>query len=196
MPDVRAELVEGVVYLSSPVRLNVHAGPHADLIGWLSFYKAGTPGLSASINATVRIDADNEVQPDGLLMIKRPAGQSQIDDDDYVAGAPEFVAEISASTASIDLNAKFEVYRRNGIREYLVWRTFDEQIDWFILREDKFERLSAESTGTLRSEIFPGLWLDAPALIRGDLAGVLKRLQEGMATAEHEAFVAKLRAAT
>jgi len=197
MPDLKkAELVEGVVYLPSPVRSNVHAAPHADLIGWLGFYRSGAPGLTVSVAATVRVDADNEVQPDALLMIDRPGGQAEIDDEDYVAGAPEFVAEISASSASIDLNAKFEVYRRNGVREYLVWRTFDHEIDWFVLRGVTFERLPPDGAGLLRSEVFPGLWLDPAALLRGDLAGVLKHLQDGMATPEHAAFVAKLRPAT
>lgn len=36
MPQVkRAELIEGVVYMASPLRLKSHGEPHGDLIGWL-----------------------------------------------------------------------------------------------------------------------------------------------------------------
>lgn len=46
-----------------------------------------------------------------------------------------------------------------------------------------------------RSHVLPGLWLDAAALLRGDLATVARVAQEGIGSAEHAAFVAKLQAA-
>jgi Uma2 family endonuclease len=191
----KAELVEGVVYLPSPVRHDVHGNPHADLLGWLVQYRAVTAGVSVGDNSTVRLDLDNEVQPDALLMIDRArGGQARIGDDGYVEGAPEFVAEVAATSASIDLNAKLHVYRRTKVREYVVWRTFDQAIDWFVLRDTDFIRLPADAAGLLRSAVFPGLWLDPAALVRGDLATVFKRLQEGIATSEHAAFAAKLQA--
>jgi len=194
MPHLkRAELVERVVYLTSPVRSDVHATPHAQMQTWLGVFSTAAPMLRIADNATARVDPDNEFQPDALLMIDGAGGQARIDEDGYVQGAPEFVAEVAATSASIDLHAKLEVYRRNGIREYLVWRTFDKDIDWFILKGGQFERLAPDAAGLLRSEVFPGLWLDSGALVRGDLAGVLKFLQQGMATAEHAAFIAKLK---
>lgn len=195
MPELKkAELVEGVVFLGSPVRSDVHGGPHADLVGWLVVYRAATPGVRANDNATAIIDADNEFQPDAALAIDASCGgQSQLNDRGYLEGAPELVAEVAATSASIDLNAKFEVYRRNKVREYLVWRTLEGQLDWFVLRGNNFERLAPDAEGLFRSEVFPGLRLDSAALLRGDLAAVLKRLQEGLATPEHAAFVAGLK---
>src|SRR5438445_766771 len=81
------------------------------------------------------------------------------------------VAEIAASTASYDLHTKLKVYRRNGVREYLVWRTLDGAVDWFVLRQGQFVALVPDA-GLLKSEVFPGLWLDADALVRGDMARV------------------------
>ncbi len=52
-------------------------------------------------------------------------GQSQLDEDNYLEGAPELVAEVAASIASIDLHDKKRIYRRNGVQEYIVggcWR--------------------------------------------------------------------------
>jgi Uma2 family endonuclease len=191
----KAELVEGVVYLPSPVRHDVHGNPHADLLGWLVQYRAHTTGISVGDNSTVRLDLDNEFQPDALLMIERArGGQARVGDDGYVEGAPELVAEVAATSASIDLNAKLHVYRRTKIREYIVWRTFDQAIDWFVLQESDFVRLQPDAGGLLRSAVFPGLWLDPAALLSSDMVTVLKRLHDGIATPEHAAFVAKLQA--
>ena len=165
MPELKkAELVEGVVFLPSPVRSNVHAAPHADLLAWMVVYRAATPGTRANDNATSIIDPDNEFQPDASLAIDAGCGgQSRLNDRDYIEGAPELVAEVAATSASIDLNAKFEVYRRNKVREYLVWRTLDGELDWFVQRGNEFARLAPHPDGVFRSEVFPGLWLDAAA---------------------------------
>jgi Uma2 family endonuclease len=191
MPGLKkAELIEGIVYLPSPVRFHRHGQPHFDLIGWLAYYKFQTPGVLGADNATARLDLDNEPQPDVLLMID-PArgGQAKISNDDYVEEAPELVAEVAASSVSFDLHTKLAVYRRNGVREYLVWRVMERQIDWFVARDGTFVPLEADAEGILRSEVFPGLWLDAAALIRGDLRRVLTVLQQGLASAEHTAFL-------
>ena len=184
MPQLKkAELIEGVVYMPSPARMDQHAGPHADLIGWLSQYRAHSPGVRVGDNATVRLDLDNEPQPDAVMFIE-PArgGQVRISEGGYIDGAPELVAEVSSSTVSIDLHSKFRVYRRNQVREYLVWRVQDRAIDWFVLREGDYQRLTPGGDGVLRSEVFPGLWLDPAALLRGDLAAVLQVLQQGLQT--------------
>ena len=102
------------------------------------------------------------------------------------------MAEVAASSASYDLHAKLRVYRRNGVREYIVWRVLDQEIDWFVLRAGQYERMSLDTEGLCRSEVFPGLWLDPAALLRGDLATVLAVVQRGLASPEHAAFVARL----
>lgn len=194
MPQLRkAELIEGVVYMPSPVRLRLHGQPHSLVITWLGTFKAQVPGLVLGDNTTVRMDLDNEPQPDVLLLVD-PAlgGQTRISDDDYVEGAPELVAEVASSSASFDLTAKLNVYRRNGVREYLVWRVLDREIDWFVLTDERYQELTPDEDGLLKSRIFPGLWLDAAALVTGDLATVLEALGQGMATPEHAAFVRRL----
>jgi hypothetical protein len=198
MPELKkAELIEGVVYMPSPVRAPQHGDPHADLIAWMGFYRAYTPGIRVSADATIRLDLDNEPQPDALIYIESASGgQSRIDADGYIEGGPELAAEIAASTVSIARNTKLRVYRRNNIREYIIWRVDDRAIDWFVLREGQYEQLPRTSAGVLQSEQFPGLWLDADALLRFDLAGVLQVLQQGLASPEHAAFVAQLQQRT
>jgi hypothetical protein len=194
MPHLKkAELIEGVVYVPSPVPLYRHGRPHAHLIGWLVHYEAGTPGVVTGDNSTARLDLDTEPQPDGLLLIE-PArgGRATITADDFIAGGPELVAEVAASSVSFDVNTKLNVYQHNAVQEYVVWRVLDREIDWFVLRDGKYERLPLDPDGLLRSVVFPGLWLDPAALVRGDLAAVLAVVQQGLASPEHAAFVARL----
>ena len=188
----KAELIEGVVHVASPVRNELHGVPHANVMWWLVAYKVGTPGVEASDNATVRLDWDNEPQPDASLRILPEFGGQSRNEDGYVALAPEWVGEIAGSSASYDLHDKLEAYRRNGVREYFVWRTEDAALDWFIHRGGRYERLEAGADGLLRSEVFPGLWLDPAALLAGDLRRVLEVLNTGRASPEHESFVAQL----
>ena len=197
MPNLtKAELIEGVVYVPPPVSFVHHGGPHADLVTWVGVYRAGTPGVEAGDNTSLRLDLDNEPQPDVFARVA-PAcgGQSRTDEDGYVAGAPELVAEVAASSVSYDLHAKLHVYRRNAVREYVVWRVLDREVDWFVLREGRYEPLAPVSPGLYQSECLPGLWLDAAALVHGDLATVLNVVQQGLATPEHGAFVERLRQA-
>jgi Uma2 family endonuclease len=194
MPQLKkAELIEGVVYVPSPVRHQQHGAPHAQLIGWLCQYIANTPGVEVGDNCSVRLDLDNEPQPDALLFIDpRHGGQVRISDDGILEGPPELVAEVASSSVSYDLHAKMHVYRRNGVREYLVWRVLEREVDWFALRDGQYERMPVDAEGRLRSEVFLGLWLDPAALIRGDLATVLAVVQHGLTSPEHEAFITRL----
>ena len=147
-PDLKkAQLIEGIVYMPSPVRFATHGEPHAAILGVLLHYSAFTPGVSVGDNATVRLDLDNEPQPDALLRIEpETGGRSRLSDDDYVEGAPELIVEIAASSASIDLHDKLRAYRRNGVQEYVVWRTQERRIDWFELADGDYRPLPADDT--------------------------------------------------
>jgi Uma2 family endonuclease len=197
MPSVKkAELIEGIVYMPSPVRLRKHGNPHFRLTCWLGYYEAHTPGVIGADNTTIRLDGDNVPQPDDMLMVDPASGgQSSISADDYAVKGPEFVAEVAASSVGFDLHTKKAVYRRNNVREYLVWRVLDRQVDWFVSRDSEFEPLVPDAAGILRSEFFPGLWLDEGALIRGDMTKVLAVLQQGLDTAAHAHFVEQLKPA-
>ena len=197
MPGLKkAELIEGVVFVPSPVRLTRHGQPHGFIIVWLGNYAAATPGLIMAPDSTIRLDLDNSPQPDAMLMID-PAcgGQARIDADDYVVNAPELLGEVSASTVSYDLNVKLQSYQRNGVREYVVWRVQNHAIDWFVLRDSEFVPMQPDADGFYRSEVFPGLWLDPTALLEGNMTRVLDVLEQGMAGTDHAAFIARLKAA-
>ncbi|MGE0599404.1 MAG: Uma2 family endonuclease [Dehalococcoidia bacterium] len=168
-PDIKkAELVEGVVYVASPVRIPEHAEPHGFMVFWLNAYRARHPEYRVADNGTVRLDDQNEPQPD-VMMFR--TGPGRIDSDGYLAGAPELAVEIAASSASYDLGPKMEAYRRNGVREYVVWQILEHRIDWFRLVDDSFVAVHPAG-GNIESAEFPGLRLNVDAMLAGDLAAV------------------------
>ncbi len=192
MPQARAELVEGVVYMASPVRVS-HGTAHASVVTWLAAYSQATPGVQLCLDTTVRLDADNEVQPDVLLRIAPEAGgMSRISADDYVEGAPDLVIEVALSSASYDLHDKRNAYRRNRVREYVVWQVYERRLNWFWLHEGDYTALPPNEQGILQSRVFPGLWLDGAALLAGDMAAVQAAVRQGCATDQHTAFVRRL----
>jgi Uma2 family endonuclease len=188
MKDVnKAELIEGVVYM--PVSAEDHGEPHFDLNGWLFVYRSRTPGVRGGDNSSLRLDLDNEPQPDGYLrLLPEHGGRAKLVGG-YLEGPPELIVEVSASSASYDLHDKLNAYRRNQVLEYVVWRVWDGAVDWFVLRTGRFEPLAPES-GILKSTAFPGLWLDPAAVVAGDMARVLVVLEQGLASREHAEFVA------
>ncbi|MBI4600612.1 MAG: Uma2 family endonuclease [Planctomycetes bacterium] len=185
MPELKkAELIEGVVYVPSPTRAKQHSSPHAKFMTWLGNYEASTPGVEALDNATVRLGSENEPQPDGALrVVPEHGGRSRTSEDDYVEGPPELAVEVAASSASYDLHEKLRAFERHGILEYVVYRVREKAIDWFRLVDGTYQRLEPDPAGVYRSLVFPGLWLDARAMIRRDLPRVLEALSEGLKTA-------------
>ncbi|MEM8639780.1 MAG: Uma2 family endonuclease [Cyanobacteria bacterium P01_G01_bin.54] len=196
-PQVKkAELIEGIVYVASPLRFEQHAQPHNCFATWLGTYAAFTPQVNAGIEPTVQLDLDNEVQPDLVLRIESTVGgQTQLTPEGYLEGAPELVVEIAASSAAIDRGRKQQVYRRSGVKEYLVWQVFEQRLDWWVLVEGEYQQLLPDTEGIIRSRTFPGLWLNRTAFVQGQMPQVLQGVQQGMATPEYAAFAADLAAA-
>lgn len=175
MPGLKkAELIEGIVYMASPVRADLHGIPHVRLATLLQVFATKHPGLLVADNATVRLDTLNEPQPDLLLM--RENGQARVDADGYISGAPEFIAEIAASSASYDLHQKKRTYLRAGVLEYLVWLADENRLIWWRLKDDEFIEIEANAQDLLESAAFPGLVIDATALTCGDLATALTKI--------------------
>lgn len=174
MPEVKkAELIQGIVHMASPVRLDLHGKPDALIQGWLCVYAASHPEATHATNVTVRLDSDDVAQPDAVLFLDAAhGGKAAVDESGYLSGAPELVVEIAASSVSRDAREKLVSYRRAGVAEYLLWRVLDEEIDWFLLEEDEYRLIQPEE-GLLRSRVFPGLALPVAAALSGDLATVL-----------------------
>lgn len=192
-PEIKkAELLDGVVYMPAAVYHSQHSAPHALLMAWLGVYYFATPGIGLGDNDTVSLEEKSLPQPDAFLLLPHELGGRAIENETgYLDGPPAWIGEVAASSASIDLHTKLQLYERAGVPEYLVWRTVNRAIDWFELRDNRYVPLAADN-GILKSRRFPGLWLDPVAMIAGDSQRVYEVLQAGIATAEHAAFKAEL----
>jgi Uma2 family endonuclease len=193
-PHVRAELINGIVYMSSPQR-----DPHGIMtikVGTvLELYSERTPGTLAGNNTTTILGEDSEPQPDlHLRLLPEFGGRARLDEEEYVVGPPELVVEVSHSTAAVDLHLKKEDYRKAGVREYLVVLPRPEpgQLRGFDLENNR-ER-NPDRQGVWKSRVFPGLWIDGPGLLAGDTTRLRRTLELGLATPQHAAFVKRLNA--
>lgn len=193
-PGFKAELIGGVVYVASPLS-SPHGRGSFGVSTWLGVYCARTPGTDGLDNATTLMDDLGVPQPDSQMRILPECGGQGREEGEYVAGAPELIAETARSSRKLDLGARRDDYERAGVRESIVVVLDTSEVHWHVRRDDKLVRIDPDADGIYRSTAFPGLWLDPAALLRKDLAGVLDVLERGLATPDHAAFVARLAAA-
>lgn len=163
------ELIEGIVYMPSPVSFDRHGRPQTLMLAWLLAYERLHPDeVIAGSPSTVVLDAKNVPEPDGVLYRRE---RVVLNDRHLLELPPDLIVEIANSSVSRDLNQKKEAYRRNGVQEYVVWRIGDETIDWFELDNGQY-RLKQPKDGVIESARFPGLRLNLAAALAHDLRGI------------------------
>jgi Uma2 family endonuclease len=190
---LKAELIEGVVYVSSPLGLP-HGTHQPELSGVLWIYKGATPGVEVMDNVTTILGPENELQPDlALRILPEWGGRSRTTAESYVEGAPELVAEVAHSSRNIDLHQKRDAYQQAGVLEYVVWSIEEPELHWFDFRTG--QPLRANRQGVYRSRVFAGLWIHREALLTRDSLRIIALVQEGLASRAHGAFVKRLKAA-
>ncbi len=193
-PGTRAELLDGVVYMPSPVG-RAHGQAQVPLIVWLSYYAENTPGVEVLDNATTILGSKSEPQPAGLLRILPECGGETADDEGYVRGAPELGAEVAKATRYVDLGPKLAVYEQAGVREYIVRALDPDEVLLFQQEQGSLVKCAPDDDRVFRLRYLPGLWLDPKALLEGDIRRLRAVVDLGLATPEHAEFVAKLAAA-
>jgi Uma2 family endonuclease len=186
----RIELIQGIVHMAAAaLRFREHGKPSAMMSLWLGQYACECQNVEVAENTSVLLDDQNELQPDILMILPMSCGgQTCVNQDGYLEGPPELVVEIAASLVSIDAHQKKDVYGQSGVREYILWRTEDQQIDWFRLSEHSYRNISQDSDSIIRSTVFPGLWLNTRAMVDGQIKKVLNTLAVGMQSPEHQTF--------
>jgi Uma2 family endonuclease len=186
----RAELIGGTVYMPSPLKVK-HGDKEGKVGTWLGVYSAHTPGTESDHNTTSFILEDTP-QPDVNLRILPEYGGGSWIENGYLAGRPELLTEICGSSAAYDLHQKFDLYQAARIPEYLAILLYEREIRWHILVDNVYQLMPPDPDKIWRSRVFPGLWLDGDAMLAGDMARVLAKLDEGLGSPEHRAFVEKL----
>ncbi len=191
-PEIKfAELLGGIVYMPSPLS-RLHGVTDNTAAGWLFTYHAHTPGTEAGSNATTLMEGSETPQPDEYLRVLPEYGGRSGNDGLYVSGAPEFLAEISVSSVSLDMHLKFDLYERMGVLEYVAVLMYEKEIRWHRLTVNGYKRVTPSEGMIWKSKVFPGLWLDGKAMLANDAAKVLATLNKGLRSPEHAAFVKKL----
>ena len=191
--DVKFELIGRTVYQASRPRWS-HGTYTSKLIFVLGLFDAGTPGVEAATNTTTILGEESEVQPDAdLRILPECGGRSKLDADDYVEGPPELIGEVAYSSRAIDLHGKKGDYERAGVAEYLVLCVEEQELHWFDFASRGV--VTPNRQGILRSRVFPGLWIDGPALLARDASRLAQVVQQGLASRAHAAFVKRLQAA-
>jgi Uma2 family endonuclease len=187
----RAELIDGVVHMPSPVG-RAHGLAHVPVIMWLAHYAEQTPGAEVLDNATTILGWQSEPRPDVRLRILPQCGGRTNDDQGFIGGPPELVVEVSYTTRNVGIGPKLRDYERAGVLEYVV-RTIDpDEIYWFRQIQGTLDRVSVDDEGLYQSAVFPGLWLDPVALLKGDTRKLRDIVDRGCATPEHAAFLVRL----
>lgn len=183
----KAELIEGVVYVAPPVSPR-HGIRHGDIMAWIGFYRSATPGVWVADNVSLRLDLDNDPQPDACVWLdEREIGE--IEEGKFLEVDPCFIIEVASSSAAYDLHDKKHVYRRNGVQEYLVLLAHEKECRWFFLESGEYVEGKPTEQGVYQSRVLPGLWLDCVQFWAGNLFGVLQVLQKGLDSPEHQAFI-------
>jgi Uma2 family endonuclease len=190
-PDTRAELIGGVVHMPSPLGL-AHGEAHVPAIVWLSYYAESTPGVQVIDNTTTILGRESEPQPDALLRILPECGGRTRTELGFLRGAPELVVEIAKATRFVDLGPKRSDYEKAGVLEYVMRALDPDEVVWFRQGKSGLVQVGCNANGLFSSKAFPGLWLDRRALENGDTRRICAVLDQGLATAEHRRFVARL----
>jgi len=186
------ELIWGEVFRTTPcVARDPDVLPL--LAGVFRPYRDATRGIALERHPTTILGVDTEVRPVLLLLYSSAAGgSSRYDEEGNVTGPPEMVVEVANSTRSLEMHAKLWAYRESGVREYLVLCVEEREIHWSHFPSKR--ELKPDKAGVWKSRVFPGLWVDGPALFDEDAAKLVETVRLGLASPQHAAFVRRLEA--
>jgi Uma2 family endonuclease len=192
MPDLkRAELIGGIVRMA-PLSAD-HADSDQVLAGLIVNYRLHTPGCAGGASATWHMLGDAPQPDQHLRILPSYGGQSRVKGK-FCDGAPELIFEVCYSSVRRDLKDKKKLYFSAGVIEYMTVLN-NKDVRWYVRGNHDFHALTTDKNGVFRSRIFPGFWLNAPALLAADLPRLISTLYEGVNSPEHAAFVRKLAAA-
>lgn len=182
MPELKkAELIDGVVYMPSPVSL-VHSLFDTIVHMVLGVYAARTPNCEPLSNATWLM-LESAPQPDACLCWRPASGEIKTTKD-LATGRPDLVVEVAKSSRSYDLGPKLALYQRAEVQEYVTAPVEEERMEWRVLERGSYRLMPPDADGIFRSKVFPGLWVDSAAFWRKDRSKLLAVLEQGLNSRE------------
>jgi len=192
MPALKqAELLEGMVYMASPIRIE-HGYWDRRVSAWLSLFVDRVHGLGAATNTTVDLGERNVPQPDQIAYTKPEFGGRSTVVRGVFTGVPELAVEVSYSSADIDHTVKKAIYSAASVEEYVVFDLLARKVTWWRLADGSYKKIPRGADGVRRSHVFPGLWLDERAFWIEDNERMFEVAAEGLASPEHAEFRKRL----
>ena len=140
--DKMWEVIDGIVYaFSAPFRN--HAGATATFFGKIWSHINRRKGKCKIYTAPfdVRLPTNGETDDNKIYNVVQPdicviCDPSKLDERGCI-GAPDLIVEvISPSTGKKDINLKFHLYEKSGVREYWVVYPNDKAVTVFLLQPD------------------------------------------------------------
>ena len=161
--EERVELIKGKLFRMSPAPRRGHQGIGLALSSEIYGFLKRKPCKAYMAPFDVRFpnrpdDTDAQtftvVQPDICVICDR----SKLDDAGC-KGAPDLIVEIlSPSTASKDLNEKYQLYEEHGVKEYWVVYPGEAVLEIYELQEGKYVSIGKfVKEDIVTSKVLPGL---------------------------------------
>ncbi len=165
--EERWEIIDGVPYDMSPAPSRRHQEISTALVGEFYAYLKGKPCKVYAAPFDVRLPKEGEIEDKDIKTVVQPdlavvCKQERLDDKGCKK-APDLVVEIlSPFTSSKDSVKKFNLYEREGVREYWVVRPDEKTVAVFKLEPDRRfgrpEMYTAEDK--IKVSIFDSLTID------------------------------------
>jgi hypothetical protein len=76
------------------------------------------------------------------------------------------------------------------VREYIVVLIDEKRVLWLRLESGAYSEIAPDTDGVLRSQVFPGLWLNPKALLNHDARRLIDVLDLGLRSPEHGSHIA------
>jgi Uma2 family endonuclease len=152
----RHEIIDGEHYVNpSPSTLHQHVSKR---LQYQLYTRIELVGLGVLFNAPmdVQLSEHDIVQPDLVIILKENVRKIT---PANIQVAPDLVVEIlSPSNMDYDRSTKRNLYERFGVREYWVIDPFEQQVDQWVLRDEKYVLMPKSKVLTL--SIVNGIELD------------------------------------
>jgi len=157
----RWEIVAGEAYAMSPAPTPRHQHIVSALTHALVAYFTGKPCRALVAPVDVKLDAENIVQPD-LMVVCRPEQFRRT----HIEGAPTLVIEVlSPSSALHDRAMKLPLYARHGVQEVWLVTPYPHCIEIFLLDGPSYRLAHVlKRQDVLHSPSFPDLVVDLALL--------------------------------
>lgn len=146
----RWELIYGVPYAMSPAPVYRHQRINTRIVAQLTNALENCHTCEATIYVDYKISENTVLQPDALVIC------GPFEYGLFITKAPAIVFEIlSPSTRLKDMNLKYEIYEREGVKYYVIVDPVKTSASVYLISDGKYELVLTTSDGSFDFDIEP-----------------------------------------